>query len=135
MPTVGRPRDPRKEQFWRQTLLRFERSRLTPTQFCRLHKLKLASFWAWQRNLRLRDCNSRQTQLHPRSTADSPKPDPLPVFLPVALPLPTAANATPTAEPLVEILWPNGLRLRLPQHFDPKAVQQLLALLRGGASC
>ena len=135
MATLGRPRDRRKEHFWRQTLKRFERSGLSAARFCQLHQLPLHSFWAWNRTLRLRDQQpqtSRTTK--PHSTPPAAKTQELPVFVP--LQLLHHADATP-AHPTVavlEVLLPNGLRLQVPQHFDPATLKQLLPLLRG-ASC
>jgi hypothetical protein len=135
MPRSGRPRDRHKEQFWRQTLQRFAASRLSATQFCRLHQLPLHSFWAWKRTLRLRQQpTTPQASAASGRTTQPTQPPPLPVFLP--LQVQQAAN-TPLALPsasALQVLLPNGLRLAVPQHFDPDTLQQLLILLRG-VSC
>ncbi len=134
MPTSGRPRDLHKEQFWRQTLQRFAASRLSATRFCQLHKLPLHSFWAWKRTLQLRDQQSRTTAPGPADkTPQASGTSQLPFFLPLQLQQPPA-DSTARSSTALEVLLPNGLRLRVPQHFDPATLQQLLALLRG-ASC
>jgi hypothetical protein len=135
MATPGRPRDRHKEQFWRQTLQRFERSGLSAAPFCRRHQLSLHSFWAWKRTLRLRD---QPAQATPPRSAPGPQqpsqPDHLPFFMPLRLPHQDPRGAPGTADLILEVLLPNGLCLRLPQHFDPAALPRLLTVL-GGVSC
>jgi hypothetical protein len=136
MATLGRPRDRHKEQFWRQTLQRFERSGLSAAQFCRRQQLPPHSFWAWKRTLRLRDQPAQATPPH---TAPGPQQPsqlaPLPFFVPLRLPHQDPRGTPGTAADLIlEVLLPNGLCLRLPQHFDPAALPRLLTVL-GGASC
>jgi hypothetical protein len=134
MATLGRPRDRRKEHFWRQTLERFARSGLSAARFCQFHQLPLHSFWAWKRTLRLRDQppqTSRATVPHSTPPAQANE---LPVFVPLQLQHHTdTVTAQPTAA-VLEVLLPNGLRLCIGQHFDPATLQRLLPLLRG-ASC
>jgi hypothetical protein len=132
----GRPRDRHKEQFWRQTLQRFERSGLSAAQFCRSQHLPLSSFWAWKRTLRLRDQRPQPTpQPGPTARPAGPsKPAAVPFFVPLRLPQDSPQDAPATQELFLEILLPNGLRLRLPQHADTQVLQRLLPLLRG-ASC
>lgn len=135
MATLGRPRDRHKEQFWRQTLQRFERSGLSGAQFCRRQQLPLHSFWAWKRTLRLRDQPAQATP--PRSTPGPQQPSQagqVPFFVPLRLPHPEPRRPASTADLILEVLLPNGLCLRLPQHVDPQALPQLLAVL-GGVSC
>jgi hypothetical protein len=134
MATLGRPRDRRKEHFWRQTLQRFARSGLSAARFCQLHQLPLPSFWAWKRTLRLRDQpppTSHATAAH-RTPAPAQAPQ-LPVFVQLHVQPDDSAAAQPSAA-VLEVLLPNGLRLRVGQHFDPGTLQRLLPLLRG-ASC
>lgn len=123
MPRPGRAPDPHKERFWRQTLQRFERSPLNAADFCRLHDLTLSSFYRWKRVLQQRDL--RQDRATPTSKASQ-----LPFFLPLQL----AAEPQTTHAPIpatLEVLFPNGLLLRIPKHFDATTLQQLLSLLRG----
>jgi hypothetical protein len=135
MPRPGRPRDLHKEQFWRQTLKRFEASGLSAAQFCRLHKLSLHSLWAWQRTLRARD----QAAISTRPTASVPPPqanraDSLPFFVPLRVGPDHTRGADTELPPLLEVILPNGLQIRVPQNFDTDALQRFLTLLRG-ASC
>jgi hypothetical protein len=135
MPRLGRPRDRHKEQFWRQTLQRFAASRLSAAQFCRLHKLSLHTFWAWRRTLRLREQpTTAPDSSSTKSKLQTPHSAALPLFLPLQVQHQPPASQTHSTAPSVEVLLPNGLRLVVPQHFDPDTLQRLLALLRG-ASC
>jgi hypothetical protein len=131
MPRPGRPRDLHKEQFWRQTLQRLAASRLSAAQFCHEHKLSLASLWAWKRKLRRRDATAGSPP--PRSPQRPPTPgtDSLPFFVPLRLKSAPASNPDPAGQPVLEIVLPNGLRLRVPPHFDSSSLQQCLSVLRG----
>lgn len=132
MATAGRPRDLHKEQFWRQTLQRFARSKLSATRFCQLHKLPLHSFWAWKRTLHLRDqANQHQRSAVPDSDSHKHNTPRLPLFLPLQL---QQLSTLTTRTHALEVLLPNGLRLSVPTNFEPAAVAQLLTLLRG-TSC
>lgn len=108
----GKPRDPHKERFWRRMLRQWQRSGLSVRDFCLQHGLSLHSFYAWRRTLAQRD------------TAPSP-------FLPVQLlpepnPLLTP-EPTPTA---LELLLPDGRRLRIGPGFDAPTLRRLLAVLQ-----
>src|SRR3954469_20747225 len=47
----GKPRNPRKEQHWRQLLERWQDSGLSVRVFCRRHRLAEPTFYAWRRTL------------------------------------------------------------------------------------
>src|SRR3954471_7970494 len=47
----GKPRDPRKEQHWRQLLERWQHSGLSVRVFCQRHRLSEPTFYAWRRTL------------------------------------------------------------------------------------
>lgn len=51
----GCPRDPRKEQFWRDHVQRWSASGLRIRAYCRRYGLAEASFHAWRRTLAARD--------------------------------------------------------------------------------
>ena len=56
----GKPRDPRKEQHWRQLIERWQHSGLSVRAFCQRHRLAVPSFYAWRRTLRQRDGRAHQ---------------------------------------------------------------------------
>jgi hypothetical protein len=106
----GQPRDPRKEQFWRDHLARWQRSGLSVRAYCSQHHLAEPSFYAWRRTL---------AQRHPRPQGPAPL-----TFVPLHLtPEPTAAV------PLLEVLLCNGRRLRLDPAVPAAVVRDLLAVL------
>src|SRR3954454_9247746 len=47
----GKPREPSKEQHWRQLLERWQDSGLSVRVFCRRHRLAEPTFYAWRRTL------------------------------------------------------------------------------------
>lgn len=101
----GRTPDPRKEQFWRDHLARWQQSGLSVRAYCHRHHLAVPSFYAWRRTL----------QRRPAAPAAA-----LPF---VALPLPARAPGR------LEVLLPNGRRLRFPPTLDAVRLRQLLAVL------
>jgi hypothetical protein len=56
----GKPRDPHKEQHWRQLIERWQRSGLSARAFRQRHHLAVPSFYAWRR--RLRQCDGLANQ-------------------------------------------------------------------------
>ena len=110
----GQPRDPRKEQFWRDILSRWPDSGLTIRAYCRRHRLSEASFYAWRRELGQRD---EQAQ----SAADAAAV--------TFAPLTVHAAPSGTAEPSVEVILANGRRLRVPVGVAAGVVRDLLTVL------
>jgi hypothetical protein len=47
-------RDPGREAFWRQSLIKFRKSRLSVREFCRREKLHVSAFYFWRRTLQQR---------------------------------------------------------------------------------
>lgn len=105
----GRPRDPDKEQFWRDTIARWQQSGLSIRAFCQRHHLTDTQLHAWRRRLRLRDATA---------------------FLPVHL----LADTTP-APTTLELVLPGGRSLRIAPGFDPATLRQLLAVLEEDRVC
>jgi len=107
----GKPRDPRKEQHWRDLITRWQRSGLSVRAFCHRQRLAVPSFYAWRRTLRQRDGRAQ--------------PAPAPVtFLPVQV----RNDATDPPAPL-ELVLAHGRCLRIPPGFDPAHLRALLLAL------
>jgi hypothetical protein len=100
-------------EVWMERLARFADTGLTVAQFCAREAISVPSFYSWKRRI--------SAQANPQdATADRPLP-----LLPVRL--------QPLA-PLVELVLPTGLVLRLPSGCDLDWVRSLVASL-GEPSC
>ena len=96
----GKPRDPRKERFWRRMLRQWQRSGLSVRAFCEQHGLSQPSFYAWRRTLADRDAHTV-------------------AFVPVELvPEPTPGPTPGPAAAGLELLLPGGRVLRIGAGFD-----------------
>ena len=127
MPTVARrPRDLAKEQFWRRMIRRQQRTDLPISAFCEREGLKIANFHWWRRELTHRD--QEKLASSPGSLAKGPSHPPVaPVFLPVRV---VATDlALPQAAPSIEIVLHRGPVVRVPCGFDPRTLNDILALL------
>ena len=111
----GKPRDPRKEQSWRERIERWRRSGLSVRAFCQQQHLAIPSFYAWRRTLQQRD----------RLNPTTPAPQPL-TFLPVHV----THDDTATL-PVLELLLANGRRLRIPHGYDPNHLGDVVRALEG----
>ncbi len=100
-----------RNQFWRDTIAAWKESGQTVTAFCTARGLGESTFFAKRREL------ARQDQ-SPNTPAP---PTPNPSFTAVRL----------ISDPNVEIVFPNGVILRVPVGADPTAVARLVAALRG----
>jgi hypothetical protein len=105
-------RNPMLEQRWRRLLSRWERSARSVRDFCADHAISEASFYAWRRELAVRD--------RERAATAPAAPRPTPALIPVRV-----VATTP-----LEVVLPGGLVVRVPGGADPAAVAQLVAALR-----
>lgn len=124
----GRPRDSAKEQFWRNTIRRWQRSGLSLRDFCAEQQLSESSFQAWRRTIARRE-----------QASSPPVPEPhdlLPAFVPVRLTSPPIPPAflTPSTSSL-ELVLGQGRIVRVPAGFDVATLRNLLAVLEEGPSC
>ena len=106
----GKPRDPSKEQRWRQLIDQWRRSGLSVRDFCQRQHLAVPSVYAWRRTLRQRD--ARDDQATPPLT-----------FLPVHV----RYDSDPP--PPLELVLAGGQCVHIPPGFDPTTLRALLAVL------
>ncbi len=109
--STGKPRDPRKEQHWRDLIARWKRSGLSVRAFCQSQHLAVPSFYAWRRTL------------HQRDSQAQPAPPPV-TFVPVQV----RHEVTDPPAPL-ELVLTDGRCLRIPPGFDPTQLRALLFAL------
>ena len=116
MPT-GKPRDPRKERFWRRAIKRWRQSGLTAQAFCTENGLSQASLYAWQRILAQRDAETVPfAQVHLLSDK-------------------TNGPCATTDNTAFELVLANGRMLRISTDFDAPALRRLLPLLEEASAC
>ena len=110
----GKPRDPRKERFWRRLLRQWQRSGLSVRAFCEQHDLSEPNFYAWRRTLAQRDAHAV-------------------AFVPVeVLPEPLSPPAADAPASGLELLLAGGHVLRIGPAFDAPTLRRLLAALEEG---
>ncbi|MEK6233953.1 MAG: hypothetical protein N2C14_04510 [Planctomycetales bacterium] len=155
-------RDPDKERFWRRIVRRQPKSGLGVRAFCKKQEVTEASFYAWRREIALRDrennldSNSMDTgkgkndskrttnfrskssetkrDAETRQQRNGCQHDPFPDDRNTAdfLSLKVIPSPVPAAE-LLEIHLPRGSRIRVPAGFDPTTLAEVLRLLERDA--
>jgi len=101
----------RADQFWQDTIAGWKESGQTVTAFCAARGIGESTFFAKRRDL------ARHERLPKVPASTTPRP----VF--------AAVQVIP--EPIVEIIVPGGVVLRIPVGADAAAVAQLVLALRG----
>ena len=105
-----RQRNPERVRAWRERIDAWKRSGLSVNAFCRQRGLTRSNFDRWRRILA-----SEPTKAKPSSSS---------TFVPLRV----------VAEPMVEVVLPSGILVRLPLTSSPDAVTRLVAAV-GAASC
>jgi hypothetical protein len=115
MPT-GKPRDPRKERFWRRAIKRWRQSGLTAQAFCTANGLSPASLYGWQRILAQRDAETVPfAQVHVLTEKTN--------------------SPCATTGSTFEVVLANGRMLRISADFDADGLRRLLPLLEEASAC
>jgi hypothetical protein len=102
----GKPRDERKEQYWRRRIREWRASGLTGRAFCERRGLSACSFYGWRRELERRDADHS-------------------AFVPVHVVLdePKAPGGA------LDLVLAEGRTVRVAPGFDAATLRQLLAVL------
>ncbi|WP_169981158.1 IS66 family insertion sequence element accessory protein TnpA [Tautonia rosea] len=122
----GKPRDPHKERFWRETIEEQQRSGLSIAAYCQHHDLKAWTFRWWQHELRRRDRQGVQRSMTKRS---GPSTDLVlsSAFLPVqVVPDDSGSSQDPTP---IEIVLADRSTVRVGRGFDPTTLDAVLTVL------
>ena len=122
----GKPRDPHKERFWRETIEEQRRSGLSIAAYCERHELKAWTFRWWQHELRRRDRQGVQRSMTKRSSS-STELVLSSAFLPVQV-VPDEAIAVAESTS-IEVVLPGGSTIRVGRGFDPTTLDAVLAVL------
>lgn len=110
---------------WSAVIAEWRGSDLSTAEFCRQRGLVLSSFrwWRW-----------RLSQDRVAERAGAPVPALLPVRVVGAL-VEDSAPRVELAEPVLELVFPSGVRLRVPSGFDERTVAGVLWALEEVGSC
>lgn len=110
-----RARKRRGKAFWRRTFLAQQNSGLSQLEFCRRNDLPISTFYSWRRRL-------RGEADDPEATAE---------FVEV--------HHAPSSEPMdengFELVFPNGLRLKLPSRVQGRDLAEVLWALQVADPC
>ena len=111
-----------REQFWRRVLQEQPSSGLTIQAFCEQEGVSDASFYAWRRRLAKRESRSR---------GDDEEP---PRLVPVTVVPPGANGGRPRDDSLIEIVTPDGFKLRVDRSVAPADIGELLRVVLASRS-
>ena len=118
-----RGRDREKERGWRRAFKDWRRSGLSVREFCDWRSLSEASFYAWRRELAIRDREGEARRASPVNGPGTNRPQFLPVHVVADAALPSGASR------FLEVRLPSGVRLRIPSGFDRQTLTDVLATL------
>jgi transposase len=124
--SIGKKRDPAKEQLWRRRIADQARCGLSIRAYCQREGLKQCNFQWWRRELARRDRQgaSDLTRTHPEPAIERACSS---AFLPVQV---VADASVPIADfSASEIVLPVGPMVRVTRGFDPLALDAVLSVL------
>ncbi len=114
-----------KEQYWREVIDGWRRSRGSVRQWCSERHISEPSFYSWRRVLAERDAAAVSSQAGRRNSERTPAQK---VMFPVEImPLPGQQEPAP-----LEIIFPGGAHLLVRDHCQAALLREVLAVLRPG---
>ena len=146
-------RDPDKEKFWREKVKSWRTSGLSIRAFCRRHNISETSFYAWRRELRIRDRETDTNSVQPASDSLPPKvkdsrgrliavkfreqvhhesTESNSPFVPLKLVSATqkqSKDEVAVPESNIEIVSPNGFTIRISKTTDLNLLSQVVHTL------
>jgi len=120
-------------RFWQELIRRHSLSGLSIARFCEQAGVSQNSFFAWKRRLRTDPSSRLSPSRQRRSAARSSKPKPkksraLPRSLvPVRLVADLNRHSSPAGT--IEVMWPNGVVLRVPPDSSAGTLRDVFGLL------
>ena len=125
-------RDLKRERFWRAALRRRQQSGLTVRAFCRGEQLPETSYHFWRREIVRRDQEPRPRSAHERARASASRvtagrrPAVLrPLFQELAM----LGGPSAGADRCLEVILPDGCRVRVPAEVDRTLLADVLQVL------
>jgi transposase len=124
--SIGKQRDPAKEQRWQRVIADQARCGLSIRAYCQREGLKPWNFQWWRRELARRDRQIASAVMgdRPESSTDQARAS---AFLPVRV-VPDAPVPIATVS-AIEIMLPAGPIVRVTRGFDPLALDAVLSVL------
>ncbi len=110
-----RTRQRRGKAFWRHTFLAQKNSGLSQLEFCRRNDLPISTFQSWRRRL-------RGNGVEQEAGIE---------FIEIGV----DRSPEPTSEGELELVFPNGLRLKLPSRVQGRDLVEVLWALQVSESC
>lgn len=127
-------RDPQRERFWRTVFERRQGSGLSTKEFCRREGLSEASYYAWRRELARRD-RQRRPQLRRKRASSAArrtsKGRRSVMAAPLFQELTILGGPSPAASGCLEIILPDGCRVRLAAEVNRALLADVLQALEG----
>jgi hypothetical protein len=125
-------RDPKREQFWRAALRRRQQSGLTVREFCRREQLSETAYHFWRREIARRDREPRPRLKRERAralAARATRERRLAISSPLFQELAIISGPSPGADHGVEVVLPDGCRVRMPAEVDRALLADVLSVL------
>lgn len=126
-------RDLERERFWRGVFRRQRGSGLTPREFCRQEGFSEASYYAWRKELTRQDRRPRRTRSRRKrasGAARAASKGRRPVAAaPLFQELTILGGPSPAARGCLEIILPDGCRVRLAPAVDRALLADVLRAL------
>jgi len=110
---------------WQRVLQDQRRSGLSQSAFCRQQGIALSTYFWWKRRLRGGDSVLGITARRSASDAGASEAH----LVPVRITEPEHVLRAAFVETAYELVFPDGLILRIPGRFDPSSLESLLRLV------
>lgn len=94
-----------KERQWKKKFQDWEKSGLTRTQFCRKHQISVSTFDYWRQRIRKMDEGAADQEQGLVKLTFSTKP---------------------TEPAFYSVVFPNGLKLQVPEHYSSESLNRLV---------
>ena len=115
-------RDASKEKYWRKIVSKQQKSGSSIRAFCQNEQINEPTFYAWRRELKLRD----------RESGSDDQPEPAKLTSQSSF-VPLTVIGNPAADSMLVIQLANGHQLKVPAGFDCQTLKDVIAVLEQSA--